>query len=542
MSVPADHLPEEFFTGLFPEAAPTRGLPGALHPAPAPAGADAGFLTRLLDHLPGMVGYLDLQLTCRWANRALRQYVHPDGPDLTATPVHELFGTDLLEAMLPALAMALRGHAQTFEASGHDTRGPWRLVGQVVPDTSTQGVAGLYCHLQMAEPHVHHDLARPASEAEHRLRLMLDGLRDHAVYFIDPQGRISEWSASAERLLGYGPAEVLGSGFERFYAASRRDDESLDASLALERAALFGQFESTGWRQRKDGSRFWGQSVLTALRDEQTGESLGFSCLTRDMTEVRRLQELLQELNQTLEVRVQERTRQLLEANRDLESFSTSVSHDLRAPLRHITSFVDILQQHLGGQADPTTLRHLDTISGAAHRMTALIEGLLAFSRMGLAPLSKQPVGMGTQVGASINRLSHDLGNQRVEWDVAADLPTVQGDALLISQVWDNLLGNALKYSRPRECATVRVGWREQPGEGLVFWVGDNGVGFDPARAHRLFGVFQRLHRATEFEGTGIGLALCRRIVERHGGRIWAESRPGEGSTFYFALPADPVP
>ncbi len=539
MSVPADHLPEEFFTGLFPEAAPLRGQPDAPH---AGAGAvDAAFLGRMLDHLPGMVGHLDTQLNCRWANRALRQHVHPDAPDLTGMPVQALFGSDLLEAMLPALAMALRGHAQAFEAHGHDARGPWRLSGQVVPDIGAQGVSGLSCYLQPAEIGATHELAHPSSETEHRLRLMLDGLRDHAVYFVDPQGCVTEWSASAERLLGYTTHEVLGSGFERFYGASRRDDEALDAGLALERAALFGQFESTGWRQRKDGSRFWGQSVLTALRDEHTGESLGFSCLMRDMTEVRRLQELLQELNQTLEVRVQERTRQLLEANRDLESFSTSVSHDLRAPLRHITSFVDILQQHLGAQADPTTLRHLDTIAGAAQRMTALIEGLLAFSRMGLSPLSTRPVGMGTQVSASINRLSHDLASQQVDWDVAPDLPTVRGDALLISQVWDNLLGNALKYSRPRERSQVQVGWREQPGEGLLFWVTDNGVGFDPARAHRLFGVFQRLHRATEFEGTGIGLALCRRIIERHGGRIWADSRPGQGSTFYFVLPGDPA-
>ena len=171
--------------------------------------------------------------------------------------------------------------------------------------------------------------------------------------------------------------------------------------LALERAALFGQFESTGWRQRKDSSRFWGHTVLTALREAGTGRALGFSALTRDMTEVRRLQELLQDLNQTLEVRVQERTRQLLEANRDLESFSSSVSHDLRAPLRHIGSFIAILQEHLGEQADPTTAKHLKTIADAAQRMGALIEGLLAFSRLGLAPLEKREVGMATQVSAS---------------------------------------------------------------------------------------------------------------------------------------------
>ena len=149
---------------------------------------------------------------------------------------------------------------------------------------------------------------------------------------------------------------------------------------------------------------------------------------------------------------------------------------------------------------------------------------------------------MGTQVTASINRLTHDLGTQQVDWHVATDLPAVQGDPLLISQVWDNLLGNALKYSRTRERSRIEVGWRADDTHGCVYWVRDNGVGFEPRQAHRLFGVFQRLHRASEFEGTGIGLALCRRILERHGGHIWAESTPGQGSCFYFAVPASPLP
>ena len=342
---------------------------------------------------------------------------------------------------------------------------------------------------------------------------------------------------SAERLLGFAATEVLGTDARCFDAPGVREDERLDNELALERAALFGQFESTGWRQRADGSRFWGHTVLTALREAGSGRALGFSALTRDMTEVRRLQELLQDLNQTLEVRVQERTRQLLEANRDLESFSSSVSHDLRAPLRHITSFIAIVQEHLGAEADATTTKHLNTIDSAAQRMSALIEGLLAFSRLGLAPLQRREVGMATQVSASINRLTHDLGAQQVDWAVAPDLPPVLGDPLLISQVWDNLLSNAIKYSRKRERSCVAVGWQQDAERGCVFWVRDNGVGFEPRQAHRLFGVFQRLHRASEFEGTGIGLALCRRILERHGGQIWAESTPGEGSCFYFALP-----
>ncbi|MDP3519220.1 MAG: ATP-binding protein [Hydrogenophaga sp.] len=546
MSLPeaADHLPEDFFTELFNEPA------ALLSPAESERLRGPDFLARLLDHLPGLVSYFDHHLVCHYANRAQLRHLPLPADSAAGLSVQQVFAPELLEAMLPGLAQALRGIPQAFEARvGHAQRGHWVASGQLVPDVDGSRVLGLYCHIADISAHrlpetpatthtpTSANLGERLSDGELRLRLMLDGLRDHAVYFLDTEGRVSEWTSSAERLLGYAAADILGSDARGFDAPDVREDERLDNELALERAALFGQFESTGWRQRRDGSRFWGHTVLTALREAGTGRPLGFSALTRDMTEVRRLQELLQDLNQTLEVRVQERTRQLLEANRDLESFSSSVSHDLRAPLRHITSFIAILQEHLGEQADATTTKHLATIADAAQRMVALIEGLLAFSRLGLAPLQKREVGMATQVSASINRLTHDIGAQQVDWTVAPDLPAVLGDPLLISQVWDNLLGNALKYSRQRERSAVQVGWQQDAERGCVYWVRDNGVGFDPRQAHRLFGVFQRLHRASEFEGTGIGLALCRRILERHGGHIWAESTPGEGSCFYFALP-----
>jgi len=546
MSLPeaADHLPEDFFTDLFDEPV------ASLSPADAQRLRGPDFLARLLDHLPGLVSYFDHHLVCHYANRAQLRHLPQPTDNAQGLSVQQVFAPELLEAMLPGLAQALRGIPQAFEARvGHAQRGHWVASGQLVPDLDGARVLGLYCHIAdisaerlpeaipASTTPVLADLGERLSDGELRLRLMLDGLRDHAVYFLDTEGRVSEWTSSAERLLGYAAADILGRDARHFDAPDVREDERLDNELALERAALFGQFESTGWRQRADGSRFWGHTVLTALREAGSGRPLGFSALTRDMTEVRRLQELLQDLNQTLEVRVQERTRQLLEANRDLESFSSSVSHDLRAPLRHITSFIAILQEHLGEQADATTTKHLHTIADAAQRMGALIEGLLAFSRLGLAPLQKREVGMTTQVSASINRLTHDIGAQQVAWAVAPDLPAVLGDPLLISQVWDNLLSNALKYSRKRERAEVQVGWRQDAERGCVYWVRDNGVGFEPRQAHRLFGVFQRLHRPSEFEGTGIGLALCRRILERHGGQIWAESTPGEGSCFYFALP-----
>jgi PAS domain S-box-containing protein len=381
-----------------------------------------------------------------------------------------------------------------------------------------------------------------------RLQLMVEHLRDGAVFFLDADGRVADWPTSAQRLLGHRPEDVLGRGVEQF-DANLANDVGPDTLMALERATLLGQYEATGWRTRPDGSTFWSQLVLTALHrpsqdsdlatHDGAGELLGYACWLRDMTEVKRLEDLLRQLNQNLEQRVQERTQQLQEINQDLESFSYSVSHDLRAPLRHIGSFVDMLRDELGEVASARALRHLDTIAQSSEHMGQLIEGLLAFSRLGRAPLTVRRLNMGSLVQSSLNRVQHDPSLQRTAaelmWQLPEAWPEVQGDALLLSQVWDNLLSNALKYSRKSQPAQITLGWRT--GSELIFWVRDNGAGFDPKRADKLFGVFQRLHRATEFEGTGIGLALCRRIVERHVGRIWAESAPQVGSTFYFALP-----
>ena len=231
----------------------------------------------------------------------------------------------------------------------------------------------------------------------------------------------------------------------------------------------------------------------------------------------------------------------MLAANKDLESFSYSVSHDLRSPLRHISSFVSLLQEHLGTQPDEVSARYLSTISGSARHMSQLIDGLLAFSRLGRAAVNLAPVDMGELVQAVVAELSHDTGGRVVDWVIAPDLPQVQGDALLLREVWANLLSNAFKYTRLRERARIEVGWRLD-NDAHMFYIKDNGVGFDTKYAKKLFGVFQRLHRATEFEGTGIGLALTKRIVERHAGEVWAESQANVGSTFSFSIPLDSHP
>ncbi|WP_052351942.1 GAF domain-containing protein [Deinococcus pimensis] len=231
------------------------------------------------------------------------------------------------------------------------------------------------------------------------------------------------------------------------------------------------------------------------------------------------------------------RTAELEELNQELEGYSYTISHDLRAPARHITTFAALLRRALGDDLPERASRPLGMIETSATRMTVLIEALLGFAQTSRRPLTVTDVDMGTLVEGAIDDLHLDVTGQEVRWDVdLARLPVVRGDAVLLRQVLVNLLGNAVKYSATRAEPTVRVTCEETPDE-VVLHITDNGVGFDPRFADRLFGVFQRLHRADEFEGTGIGLATVRRIVGRHGGRVWAESRLGEGATFSVALP-----
>ena len=243
----------------------------------------------------------------------------------------------------------------------------------------------------------------------------------------------------------------------------------------------------------------------------------------------------VEEARRDLEKRVLARTAQLEEANRELESFSYSVSHDLRAPIRHISGFADLLRKRIGTTLDETSSHYLKVMTDAARQAGLLVDDLLAFSRMGRAELARQRVSMDALVREVRAQLEPDVGQRKIEWRVGP-LGEVIGDAAMFRQVWRNLLSNAVKYSRTREDAVIEVNRSDAQGE-HVFCVRDNGVGFDMKYVGKLFGVFQRLHTADQFEGTGIGLANVRRIVTRHHGRVWAEGKIGEGSTFCFALP-----
>ncbi|WP_049458864.1 sensor histidine kinase [Stenotrophomonas maltophilia] len=259
-----------------------------------------------------------------------------------------------------------------------------------------------------------------------------------------------------------------------------------------------------------------------------------------DVTVQRAVQLRVEELNRQLEGKVA----QVSEVNRELEAFSYSVSHDLRAPLRHVAGFSDKLSRHLGEQADDKSRHYLEVISSSARRMAALIDDLLVYSRLGRAAMRQQAVDMQSLVADTRAMLDSNLQAEvessghahQVEWSIAP-LPIVVGDENMIRQVWLNLLGNAVKYSGNREPAKIRVDYQQQPDGGHQFTVSDNGAGFDMAYAGKLFGVFQRLHKASDYPGTGIGLASVRRVLTRHGGRIWAEAEPDVGATFHFYLP-----
>ena len=380
--------------------------------------------------------------------------------------------------------------------------------------------------------------SREALEAQSRMLNLVLGSMGEGLVAADQGGKFLIWNDAASRLMGRPVSEIPPEQWTEHYEMFLPDGSTScpTEQLPLVRA-LQGESFQTELVVRRPVAE--GGAVLEVtgrpMKDTE-GKVCGGVVAFRDITERKASEKKLRELYEELEERVIARTAQLEVANRELEAFTYSVSHDLRAPLRHIGGFSRILVEDFGGEMSAEARRHLQRIEEGVRRMGQLVDELLNLARVGRHTLKVQPTSLNQIIADVIVLLGPEVGERKVEWKIAA-LPQVECDAVLMRQVFQNLLANALKFTRPRACAVIQVGFEKKQGK-IVVAVGDNGVGFDMKYSDKLFGVFQRLHLAEDFEGTGIGLATVHRILQKHGGRVWAEASLGEGATFFFTMQA----
>jgi PAS domain S-box-containing protein len=356
--------------------------------------------------------------------------------------------------------------------------------------------------------------------AEEHLQLLIQELREHATFMLNADGRIASWNPGAEKMLGYEPNEILGRNLSELFG-SETENPSGPREL-IETAAEKGRAQSNVPLYRKNAGIQHIFTTIIALGGHST-RVRGFLCILHDQTR----QKSEQEHSPTRVTRVES-------AAREMEKFAHAIALDLQLPLRHIESCSELLLKSAAVRLDPKSQSYLRAISESSHRMAHLVDDLLAFSRIGQAEMYHLSLSLKDIVNEVIHELRHQTEGREVEWMVGS-LPQVMGDSVMLWQVMMNLISNALKFTRTKDRARIEIGSSDCGKEHIVF-VRDNGVGFDSQCAGRLFTIFKRLH-SDEFEGTGVGLANVRRIVERHGGRVWAEGETGEGATFYFTLP-----
>ncbi|HEU5453097.1 MAG TPA: PAS domain S-box protein [Terriglobales bacterium] len=345
---------------------------------------------------------------------------------------------------------------------------------------------------------------------------------------IGSDGKITDVNAATEAATGCGRQELIGTDFSDYFT------DPAQARAGYEQVFREGLVRDYPLELRHRTGSVVSVLYNASIYRDQGGNTAGAFAAARDITARKRAEDEVRKLNQELEQRVQQRTAELQSANLELEAFTYSVSHDLRAPLRHLSGFAKLLLEENAAVLNATGRHYVDEIRDAARRMGQLVDDLLELSRMNRQALNPQPVALEPVIQQAVRELAPEIGQRAIEWKIAP-LPHAVGDPVLLKQVFANLLANAVKFTRPRNPAVIEVGEQVAQGE-TVYFVRDNGVGFDMRYIDKLFGIFQRLHRTEDFEGTGVGLAVVQRIIHRHGGRVWAEAQPDRGATFFFTL------
>lgn len=378
--------------------------------------------------------------------------------------------------------------------------------------------------------------ARAAADFRARLAAIVQS-SDDAIVSKDLNGRITSWNPAAVRLFGYSPDEVVGRPISILIPPERLHEET-EILSRIRRGERVDHFQTV--RLTKDRASVHVSLTISPIHNLE-GEVVGASKIARDVTaqiqterDLREARERLQKHSQELESTVTARTAELQAAYDDLEAFSYTVAHDLRAPVRGMTGLLTLLQDQIGAGGAPAELVH--KLFTTAKRLDVLIEDLLKLSRLSKKSLERRAIHLGDLVRRAIDDLKLDAEGRKVRWEIHP-LPVAACDPGLIQQVFVNLLSNALKFTRPRPVAEIEIG-EVSSADGALVYVRDNGVGFKKEHASKLFAAFRRLHSDRQFEGTGIGLVSVHRIIVKHGGRIWAESDEGRGATFYFTLPS----